>query len=153
MRISFHGNKARHVRHGTVFRRATSGKARNGEIKTAPEKMNGAALADKARTKLFQNAIRLDEDTPESFHILFVVRGVMLILVVRRRIVELRRLRIDMNLEAKRPQRRHVFGKEIRNGPRIETHDVLPAGTRHDPQSMRDKIEVDFERLIAIWNR
>src|SRR5205814_6447 len=47
-------------------RRAPAGKARDGEIETAPEKMHRAHLAEKAGAEEAEDALDLDQGLPEA---------------------------------------------------------------------------------------
>src|SRR5207237_10598290 len=115
--------------------------------------MDGAARADKGRTELLQNPIRLNENTPEPFDVVFLVRRVMLILVKGRHIVKLRWSFVDPDLEPKRSQRGHVLGIEIRHRARVQSNNVLATFACADPHSVGNKIELDLEGLALVGNR
>src|SRR5437660_3284948 len=115
--------------------------------------MDGAALAEKRRTELLQNPIRLNENPLKPFDVLFFVRSVMSILVMRRHIVKLRWSFVDLHLDSKRSQRGHVLGVEIRHRARVQSDSVLAPLACADPQPVGNKIELDLEGFALVWDR
>jgi len=59
--------------------RRSPGEARHGKIETAPEEVNRADLAEKARAKKLEDAINLDHRPPEAVSRIGVVRRVDMI--------------------------------------------------------------------------
>src|SRR5437899_9571340 len=59
-----------------AFRSGTAGKAGDGMVKAAPEKVYRAGLAEEARAELLENAIDRDEELPEPACIFGMGAGV-----------------------------------------------------------------------------
>src|SRR5262249_8482611 len=69
------------MRHATrMWWSGSTGESRDREVGCSPEKMHGARLANESRPKLLEDAIRLNEDPPESGDIFPIVGLVDLIL-------------------------------------------------------------------------
>src|SRR5262249_5380611 len=118
-----------------------------------PEEVNWTALPQKGRPKILKDPIRMTEDAKESLNILLVIGRMVRVLIKRSRVIELDRCAIDLHLNARRSQRRHVLRIKIGNGPRIKRDRILsPVASAHQ-QPVLQKIEFDFKSLIAIWNR
>src|SRR3546814_13275704 len=64
-------------------RRTPAREARHRQIEAAPEEVDGAHLADVARTELLEHAIDLEQPSPEALCVLRVVGGVLPILAER----------------------------------------------------------------------
>ena len=74
LRVSFAGHRIGQMWDAAgMRRRRTSGKARDREIETAPEKMHRTAFAAEAGAKLFQDPIGLQKDAPEAVGIRGIV--------------------------------------------------------------------------------
>src|SRR6266446_8194249 len=78
-----------------VRRRWPPEETRHRQIKTAPEKMHGTALAAETRAKFLKDAITLHEHTPKSVRIFGVIRAMFFILFKRDRILYLVRRGVD----------------------------------------------------------
>src|SRR6266852_4956326 len=90
LRVGFARDRVRQMRDpARMWRRGTSRKTRDRQIKTAPEKMHGTAFAAKTRTEFFKDTIGLREDTPKSVRIFRIVRSVLLVAVERNRLLNL----------------------------------------------------------------
>src|SRR5262249_39197174 len=87
-----------------VQRRRTAREARDGEVRRAPEEVDGAALADEARAETLEHAIRLLQDLPEAPRGVGIVGGVPLVAIERNRLRDLVGLAVDPYPEAEPPE-------------------------------------------------
>src|SRR6188508_1947080 len=132
---------------------SASREARDRQIARTPEEVNRARLADKARPENLEHTIGLDERSPESMHVLSVVRAMRLVLGKRDRIDELRRLSRDAHLDVEAPQR--FYHQTVKHGDTLCTKWNLFAAalTRSKLESMCCEIELQLERPSSVRNR
>src|ERR1700733_2945148 len=62
-------------------RRPAARETSHGQIEAAPEKLHGAVLADKARSKLLEDFIHANQNAPEPVRVLRVVRSMLRVLI------------------------------------------------------------------------
>src|SRR5262249_52679781 len=96
--------------------RDTAGESRHGEIKTAPEEMHRARLAEEAGAELFEHAVAVDEDLQEALYRHRIVGGMRGVLREARRLRQLVRHVVDSKLNAQLSQRCQDIGVEARDG-------------------------------------
>src|SRR6266566_3865879 len=96
-------------------RRWTPGETRDGEIKTAPEKMHRTAFPAKARAEILKHAIGLYKDTPKPVRIIAIIRAVGFIALERNRVLDFVRRRVDGHRQLQFSQRLHHRVVKIRN--------------------------------------
>src|ERR1700733_3153495 len=104
--------------------------------------MHRAGLANETRPEFLQNPIGIDQDAAEALDIFRVVGGVMPVLIERSGVVELDRRAADANLDAKRPQARHVLAIKIRNRARVERNVVFVPSAGSDGEPVRGQVEL-----------
>src|SRR5579883_3432754 len=114
VRISF----ARDGIRAGPLRSTASRKPRHAEVKAAPEEMHRAAFADEARAKLLKYRAEAQKDSPESLHVLCVVRGVEGVLIKADRVRYFYGHRPDMRVNAHGSERGHEFLVKIRHSAR-----------------------------------
>ena|SRR5437016_3288409 len=115
--------------------------------------MHRAGLPQKVRAKSFEDLIGIHQDTVKTFDVIFIVRGMMMVLIEGSGISKLRRFRVDVHLDSQRPQACHVLVIEIRNGTRDQGDAVLRSFASPDGETMRDEIKLYLECLPLKWNR
>src|SRR5262249_41411347 len=101
-----------------TFRRQPARKTSDGQVKTSPEKMYRAALADEARAKLLHYLVHLHEGTPKTIRIFRVIRSVNLVFFKANWIRYFDRHGPNLDLHAETVQRCHDFSVKIRYGLR-----------------------------------
>src|SRR5688500_8377316 len=96
-------------------RRAPAGKARYGQIETAPEKMDRAAFAAELRAELLEDAVALLKDAPEAVRIIGIVSRVFLVFFERNGRVDFVRRGVDLDLNLQFAQRLHHLAVKRRH--------------------------------------
>src|SRR5450631_2421715 len=94
-------------------RRATAGKARHREVETAPEEMNGTALANKACAEKFEDPIGLQKNLPKTARVFGIVLCVDPVFVEANRVWDLVWPCADFDVDPESGQRRHDGRVEI----------------------------------------
>src|SRR5437868_11849990 len=108
--------------------------------------MHRAALAQKSRAELFEDAIALDQDAPKPLDVFGLVGSVVLVFIEWSGIVKLHRLTINLYFDSQGLQRRHVFRVKIGDETLVEAHGMWLAVTGSHPQLMSHQIEFDLQR-------
>src|SRR5215471_12317082 len=80
---------------------SSPGETGDSQIGSAPEEMYRAALADEARPKLFEDAVCLDQDSPEPVRIVGVICCVRVVSVEPYGIGNLVGFLVDLHVQAK----------------------------------------------------
>src|SRR5687767_1818360 len=96
---------------------APTRKSRDGEVRPAPEKVHGTALADESRAKFFEDSVRLHEDAPETVRVFRVVRSMTFILIERGGVGDLVGLGPDAHAKVELLHLRHEPGVKRRDRP------------------------------------
>src|SRR6266849_6251371 len=136
-----------------MWRRLSSGKARHGQIKAAPEKMHRAHFAEKAGAEMRKHVVRREQHAPETVGIVAIVGGVREVPIEWDAISDLARHRRDGNLDVEFGERRAQLAEELRNRlwREHELTEVPVAGSY--PQHMVDKVEIELEGAGAVRDR
>src|SRR5262245_46930890 len=114
--------------------------------------MHGARLADKARAKALEHAIRLRERMEETVRLRRVVRCVLRVLIERDALLHLAGPGMDPGLDAELVQAREQLLIERGHGHGLERYHPPAPFAGHDAQLVIDEIEGDLEREPAIGN-
>src|SRR5689334_3807412 len=117
--------------------RPPSRKARDREIRRAPEVVHGTALSDEARTEHLEHAVGLYERAPVAMRVLAVVRAVDVVLVERDRIRNLVRPPEDVDV--------HVELRELSHETAVERGDRLRR-ERDPPDSAIGRLDRELVR-------
>src|SRR5436190_16387869 len=127
-------------------RRWTPGETRDGEIKTAPEKMHRTAFPAEARAEILKHAIDLRKNTPKAIRIIAIIRAVRFVALKRSCILDFVRRRVNGHRQLQFSQRLHHRAVKICNRawPQFDRASSAIAGV--DAQLVIDKIETDLER-------
>ena len=133
--------------------RWSTGKTRDRKIKTAPEKMNRAALAAEARAKLFEHAIGLSEHAPESVRVFRIVGAMFLVFVELNRIRDFVWQQVDLDRETELVERVHDFAVKFRDGLGLQFQNARRAVAFQNAQLMIDKIKTNLESVGAVRDR
>src|SRR5882724_13533701 len=136
-----------------MLRRGPAGKTRDGKIWRAPEKMDRTAFPAEARSKFFEDAVGLDQNTPESIGIFRVVRAMLLVAIERNRIRNLVRQYVDLDGEIELVQRGHDRLVEIRHAARFQFDRLPRAVAFQNPKLVIDEIKADLKRVSSVRNR
>src|SRR5947209_20215186 len=127
-------------------RRWTPGKTRDGEIKTAPEKMHRTAFPAETRAEILKHAIGLQENTPKPIRMIAIIRAVRFIALKRNRLLDFVRRRVNGHRQLQFSQRLHHRAVKICNRTWPQFDRTPPAAAAVDAQLVIDKIETDLER-------
>src|SRR4051812_9820585 len=147
MRIGFTGNDS------LPRRRFSAVEACAAKIKTAPEKMYRAALADETRAKFLKDPFGRKQYSPQAVRVFRIVRCVGFILIEWNRVGNFLRLRIYLRRNSKVPQRRKQFAIKSSNGFSHQRQRAFVARRRPYLKSVIQEIELNFEGRIPIRNR
>src|SRR6202043_3155746 len=113
MRIGLAGDIIGKVRHPAGMpRRSSSRKARHRKIKTAPEEMYRAGLAEEAGAELLEHAVSVDKDLEKAPHRVRIVGGMLGVLREADRFRQLIGHLVDFDVNAEIRQRGHDGGVE-----------------------------------------
>jgi hypothetical protein len=134
-------------------RRLASGKARDRMVEAAPEEVDRADLAEKARAEPLEHPVDLEEDAPEAKGGIRIVGGMHPVLTEWDRVRQLVRAAVDSHADVKLGERRHQRVVEVGNRLRREREAALLAGTGLDQQRMVDEVEIDLERPALVRDR
>ncbi len=96
---------------------ASSRKARDRQVETPPEKMDGTALAEKRGAELLEDLVDLHQDAPEALGVDGVVGGVDLIFITANGIAHFARQRVDRDFDPQSVQASHKFPVKSGDGP------------------------------------
>ena len=96
-------------------RSGTAREARHREVEAAPEEMDRADFADKARGKLLQDAVGLHEDPPETMSCIRIVRGVDDVFSEGDGMLQLHRRGMNGHVDTEGSQAALIFAVELRN--------------------------------------
>src|SRR5262249_47221777 len=127
-------------------RRPSSGKARHGQVETAPEKMHRAHFAEKAGAEITEYVVRREQYAPEAVGIVAVVGGVRIVLIEWDAIDNLARHRRDAYVDPERGKRGKQLGEELRHRLRGEHELTEMSVTLSHPQYVVDEVEIVLER-------
>src|SRR4029077_1199939 len=136
--------------HCAMARRAPPGETRYRQVKTAPEEMHRARLAEESGAELLEDAVAVHKNLQEAPDRVGIVGGMGSVQRKPDRVRQLVRHLVDGkgNVEfGKRSDRR---GMEARNRLSGERELPLCAVAGRDPQNVFDEIKVDLERSRAI---
>src|SRR5262245_51556030 len=131
---------------------SSPGETGNGQIGRAPEKMHRTALTDEARAKLFEDAVCLNQDSPEPVRIVRIVCCVRFVSVESDGIGNLIGFIVDLHIQLK-PL--HLFREafvKLRHRLRLKRNCTNPAVAGLDSQLMTYEVEVDLEDSLVIRN-
>src|SRR5215475_13496611 len=129
------------------------GETSDGQIGGAPEKMHRTALTDEARAKLFEDAVCLDQNSPEPVRVLRIVCCVRFVLVEWYGIGNLIGFLVNLHVQ---PKPLHLFRQAFvkhRHRLRLKRNCTNPAVAGLDSQLMTDEVEIDLEGPSIIGNR
>src|SRR5437763_16242026 len=126
-------------------RRWTPGETRDGEIKTAPEKMHRAAFPAEARAEILKHAIGLHKNTPKAIRIIAIIRAVRFVALKGNGILDFVRRRVNGHRQLQFSQRVHHRAVKIRNRAWPQSDRASPASAAVAAQLVIDKIETDLE--------
>src|SRR6266446_3514804 len=126
-------------------RRQTSRKTGDREIKTAPEKMDRAALAAEMRTEFFEYAIALRQHAPKTVGVFRIIRSMLLVLFERNRGLNFVRRRVDRSVDLELAQRVHHFAIKCRNRFWTQFDNLRSSVGFQDAQFVIDEIETNLK--------
>src|SRR5262245_52286198 len=133
--------------------RDTPGKARDRHVRTSPEDVHRAALADKTPAELLEHAVALHEHLPEARGVITIVRTMDLVLIERDRIDDL----VWPARDADRPTELLWFEEhpliESRHRLWLERNRDKAPIARFDNQAMVDEVKDDFESLTPVGDQ
>ena len=110
-----------------TLRRAPAVKARDRQVKAAPEEMHRAGLACETRAEFLKDPARLDQYAPEAIRILRIIGSMHLILFKRNRVRYLDRSGPDFDVNAETVESIHHLSIKGCDGARNERDCLLPA--------------------------
>src|SRR5271156_3449892 len=135
-----------------MARGRAAGEARDRQIETAPEEMDGAGLAEIAGAEQLEEAIHLDERAPEAMCGLGVIGGVDLVLRETDRVREFVRHFVDFHDNAQAAQEFHHRMVKPGNGLWLERDAAFLALAGAGGEAMEDEVELDLEDFGADRN-
>jgi hypothetical protein len=115
--------------------------------------MNRADLVEKARAEKGEDAVRLDQNTPEAVGEIVVIGGMPMVGLEADRMLDFTGQGPDPHIETERAHSPHQLGMEIGDRPRLQGKGFLPAVIDADPQAMLDKVEIDLKGVRAVGDR
>jgi len=107
--------------------------------------MNRAALSDKPRPEFLQDRLYRDQDPPEAFHRLAIVRSVSEILIEAYGIRNLHRHRPDLDCDAQTPEGGHELLVEVGHGSRGERNRLAQPSACLEDKVVMQEVKLDFE--------
>src|SRR5438874_11207165 len=124
-------------------RRWTPGETRDGEIKTAPEKMHRAAFPAEARAEILKHAIGLHKNTPKAIRIIAIIRAVRFVALKGNRILDFVRRRVNGHRQLQFSQPVHLRAVRICNRSSPQFDGASPAIAAVVAKLLCDTIETD----------
>src|SRR5438046_7453138 len=142
------------MRHAArMARGAPSRETRHREIKTAPEEMYRARLANEAGAEVLEHPVGVDKDLKKTPHRIRIVRGVLVVLRKPDRLRQFVRHLIYRDVNAEFGETSHDRCVETRDRLSGESELQGGAATGRNPQNMIDKVEIELKaaRAVRYW--
>src|SRR6266568_2324639 len=148
MRVGF----PRHAIGPWTLWRAPSRKKGECQVEAAPEKMDGAALADKSGPECFKDFVRLRQDAPEAVSIFCIIRGMHKIFITADGICHFTWQRVDDHIDIEGAQSFHKLAVKIRDRAWYQWHDLCSALAGLNEEVVIDEVKIDFKGAASIGN-
>jgi hypothetical protein len=114
--------------------------------------MHGAALAEKGGAERREDAVDLEQDSPEALRVFRVVGRMLRVLVERNRVYDLVRHAIDAHRKSQRIEHRHHFGVKVGHRARSKRQTPLASVAHAEHHRVVDEIEGYVEHALAVGN-
>ena len=115
--------------------------------------MDRTAFPAEARAKFFEDAIGLNENTPESIRVFRIVSAMLLVAIEWNRIRDFVGQDVDLDGETELIQCDHDCLVKIGHAPRFQFNRAASAIAFQNTKMMIDEIETNLESVGAVRDR